>query len=79
LQKGDDVLGLPGTDVGNILDQLRLVDGAQSMFAKVEADLRTELPDFSATNLVNSNVFQFYNNPERELATIDALSATLET
>ncbi len=49
------------------------------MLQKNEADLRKELPNFSASKLVGTNVDQFHKDPSHQVSMLDNLTDTYKT
>ena len=51
---------------------------AENLFINAEKDIRKDLPNFDAHNLINSNVDQFHKNPEVQMRMIENLSGAHE-
>ena len=51
-------------------------ESASSMFIEVEEDLKDELPDFDASNLVGQNIDVFHKNPQHQRNILDSLKET---
>ncbi|WP_269801839.1 methyl-accepting chemotaxis protein [Saccharospirillum mangrovi] len=49
------------------------------MMHKVESDLRVDLPNFSANNIVGGNIDQFHKNPQHQINMLDKLTKTYRT
>lgn len=52
---------------------------AQAMFSTAEADLRRDLPSFSAAGLIGKNVDEFHANPMHQRRMVEALKDTFST
>ncbi len=50
-----------------------------NMFQQAEADLRTELPQFNAHNLLNTNIDVFHKDPLYQRGLLDKMRTMLET
>lgn len=60
------------------LDIIYVNETIQTMFRDAEADLRTVLPGFSASDLVGKNIDIFHKNPVHQRSMLGALSNTFE-
>jgi len=49
------------------------------MMHRVESDLREELPQFSANNLLDSSIDRFHKNPQHQISLLDGLTDTHTT
>ncbi|MDM7861894.1 methyl-accepting chemotaxis protein [Alteromonas sp. ASW11-36] len=54
-------------------------DTLQAMLLKNEARIRTELPQFSAGNLIGVNIDTFHKNPQHQRQMLARLTSTFET
>ncbi|MFG1495881.1 methyl-accepting chemotaxis protein [Saccharospirillum sp. HFRX-1] len=54
-------------------------EAVSEMMHRVEADLRKELPQFSADNIVGGNIDRFHKNPQHQISMLDRLTDTYIT
>ncbi|WP_051275357.1 methyl-accepting chemotaxis protein [Aestuariibacter salexigens] len=54
-------------------------DSVQSMLRDAESDLRKELPNFNANNLLGQNIDQFHKNPAHQRNMLSKLETTYRT
>jgi methyl-accepting chemotaxis protein len=50
-----------------------------AMLSEAESDLRKELPNFNASNLVNTNIDQFHKNPAHQRALLTTFNSMFNT
>jgi methyl-accepting chemotaxis protein len=48
---------------------------ATDLFTQAEIDIRKDLPNFNATELIGANVDQFHKNPDHQISMIDNLTS----
>jgi methyl-accepting chemotaxis protein len=63
----------------NNLDIIYVNKSVSSMLSEAEADLRKVLPNFSASNLLNTNIDQFHKNPEHQRKLLSTFNSTFNT
>jgi methyl-accepting chemotaxis protein len=51
----------------------------QSLFSKIESDIQTELPDFTASKVLGSNIDIFHTNPLQDKAFLENINSTFKT
>lgn len=61
------------------LNIVYLNDSVQEMLQDAEADIRTDLPDFNASELLGVNIDDFHKNPQHQRAMLKNLTQTYET
>ena len=61
------------------LDIIYVNKSVVEMLTEAESDLRKELPNFSASNLLNTNIDQFHRHPERQRTLLTTFNSTFNT
>lgn len=56
-----------------------LNESVSEMMHRVEGDLREELPQFSADNILGGNIDRFHKNPQHQISMLDRLTDTYVT
>lgn len=54
-------------------------EAVAKMMHGVEDDLKVELPNFSANNIIGTNIDQFHKNPQHQISMLDRLTTTYTT
>lgn len=52
---------------------------SQKLFTEAESDIRKDLPDFNAANLVGTNIDVFHKNPSHQIRLLDGLTSTYQS
>lgn len=60
-------------------DIIYMNDAVQEMMKTAEADLRKELPNFDANNLIDQNIDVFHKNPAHQRGMLEKLKETYKT
>ncbi len=63
----------------NDLDIIYMNDSVLKMFQNAQSDIRKQLPDFDADNLLGANIDQFHKNPAHQRGLLSKLSGTFRT
>jgi len=63
----------------NDLDIIYMNNTVQDMFKNAEADIRRQLPNFDADNLLGANIDQFHTNPAHQRGLLAKLSSTFSS
>jgi methyl-accepting chemotaxis protein len=63
----------------NNLDIIYVNKSVTEMLSEAESDLRKVLPNFSASNLLNTNIDQFHKNPDHQRRLLAAFTSTFTT
>lgn len=63
----------------NELDIIYLNNTVQAMFQEAESDIRQDLPNFTARNLLGSNIDQFHKNPSHQRGLLASLNTTFSS
>jgi methyl-accepting chemotaxis protein len=58
------------------LNIIYMNQSAHEMFSRVEADLRKDLPNFTAAKLIGTNIDTFHKNPAHQRGLLEKLSGT---
>ena len=61
------------------LDIIYVNKSVVAMLKEAESDLKKELPNFSASSLLNTNIDQFHKNPERQRTMLSTFTSTFKT
>ena len=64
-------------DESNVITYIN--PAVQQMLKRAESDIRQQLPNFSADNLIGQNIDVFHKNPKHQQDMLAALSGTYET
>ena len=51
----------------------------EKLFSEAESDIRKDLPDFSAANLLGANIDTFHKNPAHQIRLLDGLKSTYQS
>jgi methyl-accepting chemotaxis protein len=63
----------------NNLEIIYMNNTVLEMFKNAEADIRTQLPNFNANNLMGSNIDQFHKNPAHQRGLLASLNTTFSS
>jgi len=62
----------------NNLDIIYMNDTVAAMFKNAESDIRNDLPEFNADQLLGANIDQFHKNPAHQRGLVAGLNSTLK-
>jgi methyl-accepting chemotaxis protein len=63
----------------NNLDIIYVNKSVSAMLSEAESDMRKELPNFTASKLLSTNIDQFHKHPERQRALLSTFNSTFNT